>query len=109
MRRRTVPGSNRSCARRSPPHCAKAFHTTRSKPQRRDLLEARQVARAQDAAVAGRLASYLSLDRTYKWDADLDAKIARLTPDEVRDALARQIDPNRISVVKAGDFTRLAA
>jgi zinc protease len=76
---------------------------------KKGLLEARQVARAQDAAVAGRLASYLSLDRTYKWDADLDAKIARLTPDEVRDALARHIDPSRISVVKAGDFTRLAA
>nr|MCU0804848.1 hypothetical protein [Burkholderiales bacterium] len=76
---------------------------------KKGLLEARQVARTQDASVAGRLASYLSLGRTYRWDAELDAKFARLTPDEVRDALRRHVDPSRISVVKAGDFTRLAA
>ena len=53
---------------------------------------------------AGRLASYLYLDRTFAWDTDLENRIAALKPDEVRDALRRHIDLKKLSVLKAGDF-----
>ena len=55
-------------------------------------------------ALAGRLANYLYLDRTFAWDVDLEKRIAALTPAQVRDALRRHIDPKKLSVLKAGDF-----
>jgi zinc protease len=76
---------------------------------KKGLVQARQVARTTDSALAGRLANYLAIDRTFKWDADLEARIAKLTPDEVRDALRRHISAERLAVVKAGDFSAAAA
>jgi len=35
-------------------------------------------------------------------------RIAALTPQQVHDALKRHLDPRQLSVVKAGDFTRVA-
>jgi zinc protease len=75
---------------------------------KKGLLQARQVARTTDSTLAGRLAGYLAIDRTFKWDAGLEAKIAKLTPDEVRDALRRHLSPERLAVVKAGDFNAAA-
>jgi zinc protease len=71
---------------------------------KKDLLNARKLARAQDGALAARLLSYLELDRTLAWDAQFERRIQSLAPDEVRDALRRHLDPNRLSFVKAGDF-----
>lgn len=71
---------------------------------KKDLLNARKLSRAQDGALAGRLLSYLVLDRTLAWDAQFEKRIQSLTPNEVLDALRRQLDPGRLSFVKAGDF-----
>ena len=71
---------------------------------RKGLLEARRVQRGQDGALAGRLANYLYLGRTFAWDIDLEKRIAALTPAQVRDALRRHIDLKKLSVLKAGDF-----
>jgi len=67
-------------------------------------LEARRLGRAQDRGIAGRLSSYLYLGRTFAWDIDFEKRLAALTPDQVRDALRRHIDPKKLSVMKAGDF-----
>ena len=71
---------------------------------KKGLLEARRIRRGQDSALAGRLAGYLFVGRTFAWDAELEARIAALTAAEVRDALRRHIDPRRLSWLKAGDF-----
>ncbi|MBM3345578.1 MAG: insulinase family protein [Betaproteobacteria bacterium] len=71
---------------------------------RTGLLKARQVARNQDAGVAGRLLSYLELDRTLAWDTEFERRIAALSPSEILAALRRHLDPERLSVVRAGDF-----
>ena len=71
---------------------------------KRGLLQARQLSRSQDASVAGRLLSYLFIGRTFDWDAQLDRRIATLTPKEVLQALRRHVDPRKLSIVKAGDF-----
>ena len=71
---------------------------------KKSLLEARRVARGQDGALAGRLSLYLYLGRTFAWDTDLEARIAALTPAQVRDALRRHLDFAKLSYVKAGDF-----
>jgi zinc protease len=69
-------------------------------------LQSRQVSRAQDNELAGRLNSYLFLGRTLKWDADLDAKLRALTPEQITEAMRRHIDPTKISIIKAGDFAK---
>ena len=38
------------------------------------------------------------------WDAQLEAKVAALTPQQVNEALKRHFDPASISIVKGGDF-----
>ena len=65
-------------------------------------LQSRQVSRAQDNELAGRLNTYLFLDRTLKWDADVEAKIKALTPEQINAAMRRHMNPAKISIIKAG-------
>lgn len=69
-------------------------------------LQARRGARGQDGALASRLAGYAVLDRTMQWDIDFDAKIAALTPESILAALKRHLDFDKLSSVKAGDFSK---
>jgi zinc protease len=68
------------------------------------FLQSRQLARAQDGAVAATLVSNLFIGRTYQWSAEFERKIAALTPRAVLEAMDRHIDASRLSFVKAGDF-----
>jgi zinc protease len=69
-------------------------------------LQARQVARAQDNELAGKLLLYLFLDRTLQWDSEFEQKVQALTPDKVVEAMRQFIDPTKLSIVKAGDFAK---
>lgn len=69
-------------------------------------LQSRQVNRAQDAALARTLSSYLFLDRTLNFDADFESKIAALTPEQIVEAMRRHIDPSKITIIKSGDFAK---
>ncbi len=75
---------------------------------KKGYLEMRKLRRTQDEALAGRLAGNLYLGRRFAWDADFEARIAALTPEQIRDALKQYLDPHKLSIVKAGDFTRIA-
>jgi zinc protease len=72
-------------------------------------LQSQQVGRAQDGGLARKLAQYRYLNRTLAWDGELDKKIAALTPDEIVAAMRRHIDPSKLTIVKAGDFSKSAA
>src|SRR5256714_9273326 len=72
-------------------------------------LQSRQVSRAQDNELAGRMNNYLFLGRTLQWDADLEAKIKALTPEQVNAAMRRYIVPSKITIIKSGDFAKAAA
>jgi zinc protease len=48
------------------------------------------------------------LDRRFAWDTAFAAGIATLTPQQIQSALQRYLDPNKLSIVKAGDFTHVA-
>jgi len=65
-----------------------------------------EVARTDDAALAGRLSGYLTIDRTLAYDKDLEAKIAALTVAQVNDALRQNLKPASMNVVMAGDFAK---
>ena len=71
---------------------------------RKSLLESRRLERARDRSLAARLSNYAFLGRTMAWDVAFEQRIAALAPHDVRDALRRHIDPERLSVLKAGDF-----
>ena len=75
---------------------------------RQGLLEYRQTGRAQDGGLARTLADYLFFDRTLKFDAELDRRLAALTPKDVQQALARHVDPAKVLRVRAGDFAGAA-
>jgi zinc protease len=45
-------------------------------------------------------------DRTFQWQAELEAKVAALTPDQVSAAFRRYVDPASLIFVKAGDFKK---
>jgi zinc protease len=66
--------------------------------------------RVQDPQLAGRLLSHLDSGRTFlTWDKAFEQRVLSLTADEVRAALRKHLDPARLTVVKAGDFTKAAA
>jgi len=69
-------------------------------------LQSRQVSRAQDNELANRLNNYLFIGRTLQFDAELDAKLQALTPEQIIAAMRRHIDPAKITIIKAGDFAK---
>jgi zinc protease len=67
-------------------------------------LDSRMVGRSTDSALLALLVSHEQLDRPFTWDADLERRIDALTADQVNAAFRKHIDPNGVSIVKAGDF-----
>ena len=66
--------------------------------------DARMIGRSTDAALLNLMVSHAQLNRPLKWDADLEAKIQALSVADINAAFRRHIDPNGVSIVKAGDF-----
>jgi zinc protease len=73
------------------------------------LLKARQRNRGEDGALVGQLREGLYLGRTLAWSAELEARLAALTPEQVHDALERQLELRPLSLFTAGDFAKLGA
>ncbi len=69
-------------------------------------LQSRQVSRSQDQALVGQLGEYAFIGRTMAFDKATEAKVASLTPAQVNAAIRRYIDPDKITIVRAGDFTK---
>jgi zinc protease len=69
-------------------------------------LQSRQVSRAQDNELAGRLSSYLFLNRKLDFDAEFEKKVEALTPEQISAAMRKHIDATKITIIKAGDFAK---
>jgi zinc protease len=67
-------------------------------------LDSRVVDRTSDGALLNLILSHEQIDRPFTWDINLEQKIRTLTLDQVNAAFRRHIDPNNLSIVKAGDF-----
>jgi zinc protease len=85
---------------------ADGFAPDELREARAGYLQTRQVGRAQDSALAGKLSGYLFLGRTLAWDADFDKRIAELTNEQIVAALRRHLDLAKLTVVRAGDFAK---
>ncbi len=72
-------------------------------------LDSRMVGRSTDGALLGLMVSHEQIDRPFKWDADLETRIQALTVAEINAAFRKHIDPNGVSIVKAGDFQTAGA
>jgi zinc protease len=72
-------------------------------------LQEQQVDRSDDDSLVRMLASRDYDGRTMAWDEGLEKKVSALTPDEIAKAVRQHIDLAQISIVKAGDFTKVGA
>jgi zinc protease len=79
------------------------------KAAQKGYVEEAKVGRSRDDQLVSTLASYLYLDRTFQYDADLEGRIARMTVEEVNAALRRYIDPRRLVIIRAGDLEKAKA
>jgi zinc protease len=80
--------------------------TDELKKAKTGFLQQLQVMRTTDAMLATSLAENLFLGRTMQFQADLEEKIKALTPEAVDAAFRKHVDPQRLSVVTAGDFAK---
>jgi zinc protease len=80
------------------------FTATELEEARKGYLQSRQVTRAQDNQLSGKLGSYNFLKRNMKWDDDFENKIKALTPESILAAMKRNINLDKISIFKSGDF-----
>ena len=71
---------------------------------RTSLLNQRQLARAQDPAVAAGLVFNLEYGRSFAQSQKVDDAIAALTLEQVNAAFRRHVDPARVVMAWAGDF-----
>ena len=69
-------------------------------------LQSRQVSRGQDNELATLLANHAFWGRTLHWDSTLEGKVSGLQPADVNAALRKYIDPAKVSIFKAGDFSK---
>jgi len=71
---------------------------------RKAILDNRVIGRSTDGSLLTFIAQHEQLDRPYTWDKNLEDKIKSITLDQVNAAFKKHIDPNGVSIVKAGDF-----
>lgn len=71
------------------------------------LVQSNLQARSKDENLADRWVNYLYLGRSFAWGKGVEDKISALTPAQVNAAWRRAIDPARLSVVLAGDQSKL--
>lgn len=69
-------------------------------------LQRQIVNRGQDMSLAALVSLNEYEDRTMAFQADLEKKIAALTPEVVVETMRRHLDPSQLSFVKAGDFKK---
>jgi len=69
-------------------------------------LEAQKVGRTGDAGLAGQIVTNLQLGRKFAHTSDLEKRIAALTPEDVKAAFQKYIDPRKLVIVRAGDFKK---
>jgi zinc protease len=71
---------------------------------KRAYLERRNMARTQDASLGSILSGQLYAGRTMQQEADFEAKLKALTPEQVSAAAKKYVAPDKLVIVTAGDF-----
>ncbi|GMQ27456.1 pitrilysin family protein [Algoriphagus confluentis] len=69
-------------------------------------LQSRTVNRASDNYLSSVLNGNLFLNRTMEREQLLEDQVNALTPQQIQEAMKRHLDLNKMSIVKAGEFTK---
>ncbi len=72
------------------------------------VKQQRSQTRAQDESVAAAWTSNLYLGKTFAWSAQFEEKVAALKPEMLLAAMKKHIDPAKLTIIKAGDFAKVA-
>ncbi len=73
---------------------------------KKSWAQGRQVSRANDGELIGRLTNGLYFGRTLAFDAEMEAKVKALTPEQIQAAMKKLLDLDGLSYVRAGDFKK---
>lgn len=70
-------------------------------------IQGQSVSRSQDRELVGKLSNNLRLDRTMEWSQELEDKIMSLSVEDVNKVMAKHLDVDKMSFVRAGDFEKV--
>ena len=87
----------------------KGFTDAELKLAREGLLKQLESGRSEDAALAQDLMQQLELGRTMEFDQKLEDKLNSLSVSDVNATLKKYVDAKKFSVIKVGDFKKVAA
>jgi len=71
------------------------------------FLQSRQMRFADDGSIANSLMSHLYIERDLHWDEKFEAAVKSLSSEQIKSAMRRYIDPSKMIVVRAGDFSKV--
>ncbi len=71
------------------------------------IIQMRVQTRAQDGGLAGAWVANMHLGRTFAYSRQFEEKILALKAPELVAALRKHVDPAKLTVVKAGDFSKV--
>jgi len=69
-------------------------------------LQLRQMARSEDGSLARGLVQHMFDDRDFRWDEQFESKIQALTSEQIHQAMKQFIDPSKLVIMGAGDFSK---
>jgi len=73
---------------------------------KKSWLQIQQVNRAKEDNLVSLLSSRRFWNRTLEFDSELEKQIMALTPEQLKDAVRKHIDPSKFSFIRAGDFQK---
>jgi zinc protease len=62
---------------------------------------------ADDGSIANSLMQHLFIDRDLSWDGKFDEAIQSLSSEQIKNAMNRHLDPGKMIMVQAGDFSKI--
>jgi len=68
--------------------------------------QTRSVGRSQDSQLSSTLANYLFIKRDLAWDEAYEKRVLALTPEEINAAMKKYLTPDKMNVIKVGDFAK---
>ncbi len=73
---------------------------------KKSWLQLREVSRANDQELVGRINGYQFLDRTMAFDTEMEKRVLELTPAKIQAAMTRHLYAAKLTIVRAGDFKK---
>jgi zinc protease len=70
------------------------------------FLQSRERNRSSDEYLLDRLTRWTIIDRTFKWDSEMETKINGLTTEQINASMRKWLKPDKLIFVQAGDFKK---